>query len=583
MLPHLESIPVDVLSQIAFFTVASAPFTGLGAVLQLLLCSRNLHDALSLKSCPQLYARVFRSRFDLVAHLRRSKLASPTTTNLALELQRRCAVLRRIRHRHVADHILPDLWMIYLMLLESDGMNESQLHSAGIAQYIRMLLKRQQGVLRDDTARALAISVACLVWSHKFITDMPSEERSQTLSELRPFVTGSSNNVLSFNVNSGMRRCSLSFDGSDNRAPEMIPGACVENKYRALLSSIYTREYTLTAPSLLSASIFLTFALKEAIALQVPKHLPQTQVVARPTEHDGPTIEDFFAITRRRTPLVADSGHQNPSREPFADRTGRKMRASRSLAHDEEFYRIAHRLGLPDDTWELRSCIGLLSGTWEGTYITRLKPPQTSPTSFCQCPSQKPDPTVSPDFVSRHPIQCRLEEHLCFTPCMPLASVPRNGDFGESAFKHLFMNDCEGVTVRVVLTTANEFSDATGTSKHRYELFRPTDTSENYRDPRHALDVVITGETPRRLEATWGAFIFFGRIRLSDGLVTLTRKPKYSGDEGRGTWIFEGYIHNRRSFVGRWRSFGVSERESLRGIFSLTKVDDPPSHLYSSL
>lgn len=58
---------------------------------------------------------------------------------------------------------------------------------------------------------------------------------------------------------------------------------------------------------------------------------------------------------------------------------------------------------------------------------------------------------------------------------------------------------------------------------------------------------------------------------------------KYSGDEGRGTWIFEGYIHNRCSFVGCWSSFGVSERESLRGIFSLTKVDDPPSHLYCGL
>jgi hypothetical protein len=170
-------------------------------------------------------------------------------------------------------------------------------------------------------------------------------------------------------VNSGTRRCPLSFDGSYNRAPELMPGACDENNHQALVSSIYTREYKLTAPSLLSASIFLTFALKEAIALQVPKHLPQTQAVARPTEHDGPTIEDFFAITRRRTPLVADSGHQNPSHEPFADRAGRKMRASRSLAHDEEFYRIAHRLDLQDDTLELRSCIGLLSGTWEGTYM----------------------------------------------------------------------------------------------------------------------------------------------------------------------------------------------------------------------
>jgi hypothetical protein len=61
------------------------------------------------------------------------------------------------------------LWTMYLMLLESDGMNESQLHTAGIAQYIQMLLKchlGHPGILHDDTARALAISIASLVWSH---------------------------------------------------------------------------------------------------------------------------------------------------------------------------------------------------------------------------------------------------------------------------------------------------------------------------------------------------------------------------------------------------------------------------------
>lgn len=169
MIPRLESIPVDVLSQIAFFTVSSTPFNGLGAVLQLLLCSRRIYNSLSLKSCPQLYARVFRTRFDLAAHLRRSEL-SPTTTSLALEFRRRCMVLRRIRRCDVADHnLLPDLWTIYLMLLESDGMNESQLHTADIAQYTLVLLKchlGRPGVLHDDTACALAISIACLVWSH---------------------------------------------------------------------------------------------------------------------------------------------------------------------------------------------------------------------------------------------------------------------------------------------------------------------------------------------------------------------------------------------------------------------------------
>ncbi|OAX40987.1 hypothetical protein K503DRAFT_686422 [Rhizopogon vinicolor AM-OR11-026] len=565
MIPHLESIHVDVLSQIAFFTVASTPFDGLGTILQLLLCSRKIYNTLSLKSCPQLYARVFRTRFDLVAHLRRSKLSSRTTTALASEFHRRCMVLQRIRRFQVPQHsILPDLWTIYLMLLESDGMNESQLHAAGIAQYVLMLFKchlGQPGGLHDNTARALTISIACLVWSHKFIIHLPAEERGQMLSELRPFVTGSINVPSPHVHNRTTRRCPS--NGSSNRAV----GACIPNKHRALVSSFYGREHTLTAPSLLSVSIFLTFALKEATALQVPKHLPPTQAIARATERHGPTMEDFLIITRRRTPLLADSVYQSSFRECFADRAGRKIRASRSIAHDEEFYRIARRLDFPENTWELRACIGLLSGTWEGTYMT-------SPSSFCQCPSQKSDPAFSPDFVCRQPIQCRLEEHLCFSPCVPLPSVSQDGDFGQSAFQHLYMNGCEGAA------KANEFSYATGASKHRYELFRPSDTSENDRDPRQALDVVITGETPRMLDAAWGAYIFFGRIRLSDGLVTLTRKPKYSGDEGRGTWIFEGYIHGRRSFVGRWRSFGACKNESLRGIFSLTKVEEPPSHLY---
>ncbi|OJA13947.1 hypothetical protein AZE42_01342 [Rhizopogon vesiculosus] len=545
MIPHLESIHVDVLSQIAFFTVASTPFDGLGAILQLLLCSRRIYNALCLKSCPQLYARVFRTRFDLVAHLRRNKLSSPTTTALASEFHRRCMVLQRIRRSQVPQHsILPDLWTIYLMLLESDGMNESQLHAAGIAQYVLMLFKchlGQLGGLHDITARALTISIACLVWSHKFIIHLPAEERGQMLAELRPFVTGSINVPSPHVHNRTTRRCPP--NGLSNRAV----GACIPNKHRALVFSFYSKEHTLTAPSLLSASIFLTFALKEATALQVPKHLP-TQAIARATERHGPTMEDFLIITRRRTPLLADSVYQSSFRECFADRAGRKIRASRSLAHDEEFYRIARRLDFSENTWELRACIGLLSGTWEG---------------------------ISQDItiIVLQPIQCRLEEHLCFSPCVPLPSVSQDSDFGQSAFQHLYMNGCEGAA------KANEFSYATGAPKHRYELFRPSDTSENDRDPRQALDVVITGETPRMLDAAWGAYIFFGRIRLSDGLVTLTRKPKYSGDEGRGTWIFEGYIHGRRSFVGRWRSFGASKDESLRGIFSLTKVEEPASHL----
>ncbi|KIK98444.1 hypothetical protein PAXRUDRAFT_684849 [Paxillus rubicundulus Ve08.2h10] len=560
---HLEDIPLDVLTQVAFFTIDSSPTSALGALLQLMLCCRNLHRHLSIDACPQLYARIFRAKFDLVGYCRRER--EPRTTScLASELRVRQRVLRRIRLGEVVAHcLLDDLWVVYLMLLESDGLNELHLHAVGVGNWVLSVLRELHTRASNEIgehAISLAVSVASLVLSHIQISSLPMNDRNQVLNLLRPFTT-SVPKYLSANVNVVDELGILSTSGSRNRAPGRltVPSKDSREVDKYPTKANYLSRFTIPFPNLLSSAVFLTFAFKEVTPLQIPPHLPPTRAVAIATERHGPTMADFVAITRRRTPLVADSFLQYQSRESDPDLAKEQRRPSRSVIHDEDFYRTARRLHAPTETWELQAYIpGLLTGVWEGSYMV-------APSTSCP-PIGCPGLDVSQDFLCRQPIQFRLEEYLSFTPWLPLP-VETQDNFDGHVLRNLCANEEES-------TSIIQFSDGNPARNYPYEPFRLNGASESGRDPQHALDVVITGETPRRFEAAWGAYSFIGRIRLSDGLISLTRKPKNAGDDGCGTWVFEGYLHSRRTFVGKWGTLSALGQEGIGGIFSVSKTAD---------
>lgn len=165
---YLERIPLDVLTHVAFFTIDPSPTSPLDALLRLLLSCRHIHRLLSLESCPQLYARIFRDKFDLDGYARRERHGTRTTSCLASELRARRRVLRRIRLSQVdGRYILGDLWTTYLMLLESDTLNELQLRTAGVGDWVLSVLRDSGAHIEsDERVLALAVSVACLVLSH---------------------------------------------------------------------------------------------------------------------------------------------------------------------------------------------------------------------------------------------------------------------------------------------------------------------------------------------------------------------------------------------------------------------------------
>lgn len=126
----LETIPPKVLQLIAFFNFISS--IGPPPVFQLISTSRTIYNILNINACPELYARVYLFKFDLGSpqRLRSSWL---TDECLATELVRRFQVLSRLSLRQLLEeHIRTDLWTVYMMVLESDGLNERQLARAKV-------------------------------------------------------------------------------------------------------------------------------------------------------------------------------------------------------------------------------------------------------------------------------------------------------------------------------------------------------------------------------------------------------------------------------------------------------------------
>jgi hypothetical protein len=165
-----DSIPQEVLENIAFYAVESNPLGPPRELAPLLFVNRRLNAALSSASNPHLHSRIFACKFDTAALVRRLGPGAATARKLAAELRRRCVQLARLRARigctvgeltemtttttssgsndnskkkkkkknsddGGGDEMTEEgmralhemLWTAYVMMLENDGKNERQL------------------------------------------------------------------------------------------------------------------------------------------------------------------------------------------------------------------------------------------------------------------------------------------------------------------------------------------------------------------------------------------------------------------------------------------------------------------------
>lgn len=168
-------LPHDILLRIAFELALTDPTSNPRHLIPLLQTCRYLYHSLSRSLNHDLYADIFKAKFDTSAPLRRFGAPALYSSNLTDQLIRYSRVLKHIRRADIySPTILEDFWMAFIMMTENDGRNERQLAAAGLADYVEHFVLERLWEGRDSTNQWPAESTinALALWLMWFTTDL---------------------------------------------------------------------------------------------------------------------------------------------------------------------------------------------------------------------------------------------------------------------------------------------------------------------------------------------------------------------------------------------------------------------------
>lgn len=169
--PDMLCLPHDILLRIALELALTDPTSNPHHLIPLLRSCKHIYNVLS---SYDLYASIFKARFDTSAPLRRFGAPALYSSNLTHQLVRYCRVLKHIRRADIySPTILEDFWMAFIMMTENDGKNERQLAAAGLPDYVEHFVLERLWEGRESTNQWPAESTinALALWLMWFTTD----------------------------------------------------------------------------------------------------------------------------------------------------------------------------------------------------------------------------------------------------------------------------------------------------------------------------------------------------------------------------------------------------------------------------
>ncbi|KAG5653545.1 hypothetical protein H0H81_012354 [Sphagnurus paluster] len=436
-----HTIPQDILEHIAWLLATETLTEPPRDLVSFLLTDSRIHGALNVRSCPHLYANIFRSTFDfdhdLHGHL--------TDSSLAVELYRRYRVLWRTRRQDFSCEPTSDeLKAAIRMVLEDAGRNAKHLAASGISTfimtYVSRVLVRSATTPADYSVDMMWLLI--LTVTHQNIIDTPQVIREELGK-------------------------SLHFPTSPIQKHDPEPDEAFK-----IPQTVYFPDFDDVA--LLEKAIpgiILTFALNEATPIAIPPHIPETRAIAIASRRTGPTQEDFRGIAYGRTPLFAEM--------EGARAAGTNPAAYISVAAHEVAYRDKLRPFLHCGYCGSSPICGYiyvpgsLSGLWDGSFMkARILKQRIIQISGVPPPSDSHSPAILGNFNCLKPMQCAITEYMCFSPNL-LIPLDASIDFLQSAVK------CP---------------------RSGYERYRPgPNGTSTQRDPGEALDIIILGKASLNL------------------------------------------------------------------------------------
>ncbi|TFK29130.1 hypothetical protein FA15DRAFT_664445 [Coprinopsis marcescibilis] len=538
----LETVPYDVLTQVAFHTAAGSIFGPPSSLPSLLLTSRTLYRELNPKACPQLYARLFDRQFDSPTLFTWDSCPA-TSTTLSDEYIARQRLLRRSRMATWSDEsLLRDMRCALRMVIESDGTNEVSL---AVDRFPEQLLCLAETYLSDNgendsrELKCLIIWLLSLTISRGDITKISPERQGSLCFLLKPFTV----EAASVDVQT-VWFSELATFYRDSIAPSRPSNLGQVNE---LPSILFGSPLHLSVLQPCFPAITVICALKEATPILAPPTLPETRAIAVANQLTGPTQEDLHEFNNRLTPLFADPVPREHSSTSFT-------LPGRCRSHDPEFYGL---FGLEDEnvtggSRTYRSA-DTFSGLWKGCWLLESN-----------------DEGI--DFELRRPMEVSIRSYHCFSAVSDVPQLLSEDPLDMTVFPYHVSSESHDDFERLLEQHHYfEESESVGESE---QLQRVEETSEGGSDPqdsrgnsRHIVDTILFGETTNDHDQAWQGYRYTGRAH-ADGLVILKREPKNRAEEYLGIAVFQGRLRFGGSLVGSWRGSTAQQQ----GIFTLVKA-----------
>ncbi|KIK52486.1 hypothetical protein GYMLUDRAFT_49883 [Collybiopsis luxurians FD-317 M1] len=544
----MDAFPQEILSEIAIYTAAQTFLGPPSAILPLLLVNRWTYSCLSIGSNPYVYAKIYESKFDLSPALRRLKVHSFPSPNLAQELRRKCIMLKRIRDRQGAstkgsareDEWLSEfLYQIYLMMLEDEGKNRRQL-----ATYARM-----------DS------------WLIEFWFDEYGASGSWRSIQQGKWPAHNESNCLA------MWLLWFLF-----KPDQLSRGSPHTKRALAILKifSLGAHIYPLVTPSWLN---FLPPPSDGGVSQLTPLYHDSNLSLKAPAL-TPPAVLCFFALL----------GHlpENTEYSPVIPSLAPPLQpaALKALGSEWEYeWGRTTNLGTKKGSVEreLRDVFkpGSIDGNWMGMFM------YTDFNSYGSLISSGSHPQFLQNMLIGHQNQIwHLREYHLYSddtddkneavkPLAPGGAIRMYlpaGALMEETSQGLRITE-PGYGKRTLVykrAVVSGFHD-----RAEPEANDGADREENGEQgrKRRVIDVIVKGEG----QAPWGNFKLLGRVRPRDGFVSLKKDYNVSPNGGdREKWLYRGYIigNHNQNISGRWReTMSAPERPAVyEGCFTMSKV-----------
>ncbi|EIN05278.1 hypothetical protein PUNSTDRAFT_137962 [Punctularia strigosozonata HHB-11173 SS5] len=563
--------PPEIVEEIILLATAAHPAGPPSSLYALQVTCRHLHRTLHANHNPRLFAGIYMQMFGDAHRIRTLVMARDRTGDvsllsqtLAVELQSRLGTMQVFRDVFASldiglyDPKLPDAFLqAYLMLLQ-DPASVVQLRWARAYEVCLAWLKNRlhEGALAnngwpvENVTNALVVSLFWSLDSRAAIGAESQQLRAEVLELLQPFVQASFRYPCGNVPDHVFEACASSKTSGPDAGPttgrHTAHGAWPPTRLAPIHVAFVGLEglVEVPMPSIALYAIPAYFARLAMTPMAIPSSLPRTRAEAidRGYGPHGVTIEDIIAFNEH-------AGVRFPDAADFRSETGLMVAPSLSQLRPTNTPRLAPYI------------LGSITGSWRGSYAHLSREAYTHMLEHRTAPAQFPR-------MVRKPIYITFQEHYNYSPGRPIP-LPLE----ERGFANAWLPD---KCVWRLCEDHIEFSGVDGDWAATYRTYEPglggREDCHPQRNAAAPIDVVVTGKTSED-GLVWNPLRFYGRVRPSDGRVTLVAEASDPERSHVGRWIYTGYVTASGNFVGRMMFCDAGiDPPPWDGVFCLSKV-----------